>query len=1219
MADNLLNNDENKELIQGFIEDAADVLQRIQSAIRQLEDNPSDKSPLENLQGNLHTLRGMAEFLAIQDIEVLARAFEQSVTKLMHSAEPASQDLLQVYSQLFQTLEDLIDHFRQDEQVPKDITPLIQAINVETTYLTEAPLAEDTTPEEEAIPDSNPEQPDQKPSLLAPSSIILDMINSQLKDEDMQPLVETFIAETSEIIQHFEETLHRLNNEDLSSEIFERLSDQVSALKRTAGFLSLEQLSLLCSRLEQALIAWRDGLLVFDDHATDVLQQCLTRIKDHLQQVKDRHIEVVDLNKEVQALENIPFKQEEHEQHIEDEVYDSVETPGGDSFPEVEKQEVLDITLDDAIAETVHADQESVQPADDIQEGADITPKVSDVDAFNEQELLDTTNMEAENAEEMEPLADQAASSEDSMPMDFSDVDIPAAAYSPSQLILDDARSQLAMEDMQLIVDAFVDDGKKLFSNPEMPLSLLEDGAINMDLLEHLMEVVESIRSTSGFLSLEQVSMLAFTLSHSMEALLNGNATWTLAVGKALHISFHHLKNLMVEIEQRQLEKHDLSHVIYALLLIQVDGWHEEHMELLPAITSHEFATQEETPAPEEAPEPEDAVQEVVHPEGKTPPKAPEFTIGPDHPIYSSDMAEIVASFVVETAEVFDLLDNKLLDLEENYQDAELVNDIFRAVHTVKGSAGFLSLDQLSYLTHHFEDVLNRLRKGDIQFEPSMLDVMFDAFDNMKAMVQQVKDMELEVLEVDHIVKALWRISEGIYVPGGAENKAPAIPKEEVTTTLEASTSDPMPATDKKEAGRKGGSNKNKETNITETIRVEIDRLDSLMNLVGELVLSRNRLVQIIQDVGEHLKEQDEIQRNLADTSAQLDFITTELQAGVMHTRMVQMGRVFSKFPRVVRDLAKEAGKKIDLVIEGAETELDKSLTEEIGDPLVHLIRNACDHGVESPEVRLAAGKSEKGTVELSAQHEGNSIVIRIKDDGAGMDPEKLKSKAIEKGILTEKEAENMPDTEAFNLIFKAGFSTAKQLTKISGRGVGMDVVKTNITRMNGTISIQSELGKGSIIELKLPLTLAINQSLLIKQSSETFAIPLHSVVEVVSLESRKIDTIDGNEVIRLRERILPLVHISNVLGIENTKPKDQCFAVIVGLAHQRVGLVTDDLVGQKEIVIKPLGNYLKKIPGIAGSTILGDGRVIMILDIVELVRMVNERDVVSEQDAVLA
>ncbi|MCW8848617.1 MAG: chemotaxis protein CheA, partial [Melioribacteraceae bacterium] len=380
-------------------------------------------------------------------------------------------------------------------------------------------------------------------------------------------------------------------------------------------------------------------------------------------------------------------------------------------------------------------------------------------------------------------------------------------------------------------------------------------------------------------------------------------------------------------------------------------------------------------------------------------------------------------------------------------------------------------------------------------------------------------------------------------------------------------------------------------------------RLDELLNLVSELVLGRNRLAQLNTDVS-ILYEGTEIARNLGDTARQIDLLTTELQLAVMKTRMIKIGKVFNRFPRLVRDLSKETGKDINLVITGEKTELDKTLIEEINDPLVHLIRNSVDHGIEPPEKRIEAGKNPKGTITLSAEHEGNHIIISIIDDGKGIDPEVIVNKAISKGIITKEKSEELSKQEIFNLIFAPGFSTAEKVTNVSGRGVGMDVVKTNVSRLRGIIDVDSEVGKGTRIDIKLPLTLAIIQGLLVKVIGETIILPLSSVVEVVKVPKKEIYMVNKTECIKLRERVLPLINIDNLLYHSDIfkKETDRQFVVVIGLAEKRYGIKVDDLIGQKEIVIKSLGKYLGNIEGIAGSTIMGDGTVVMIADIAEII-----------------
>ncbi|MCD8212612.1 MAG: response regulator [Campylobacter sp.] len=392
-----------------------------------------------------------------------------------------------------------------------------------------------------------------------------------------------------------------------------------------------------------------------------------------------------------------------------------------------------------------------------------------------------------------------------------------------------------------------------------------------------------------------------------------------------------------------------------------------------------------------------------------------------------------------------------------------------------------------------------------------------------------------------------------------------------------------------------------------QTIRVKVKRLDHLMNLIGELVLGKNRLLKIYDDVEERY-EGEKFLEELNQVVSSLSLVTTDIQLAVMKTRMLPIAKVFNKFPRMIRDLSRELGKQIDLEISGEETELDKSIVEEIGDPLVHIIRNSCDHGIENPETRKAAGKNEKGIVQLKAYNEGNHIVVEIVDDGKGLDADMLKIKSIEKGIITEREADTMSDKEAFSLIFKPGFSTAAKVTNVSGRGVGMDVVKTNIEKLNGIIDIESEVGKGTVMKLKIPLTLAIIQSLLVGTQEEFYAIPLASVLETVRVPIDDIYTIDGKNVLRLRDEVLSLVRLSDVFGVNKVfDGGDQTYVVIIGVAEAKLGIIVDTLVGQEEIVIKSMGDYLQNIPGIAGATIRGDGRVTLIIDVGAMMEMAKD------------
>ncbi len=428
-----------------------------------------------------------------------------------------------------------------------------------------------------------------------------------------------------------------------------------------------------------------------------------------------------------------------------------------------------------------------------------------------------------------------------------------------------------------------------------------------------------------------------------------------------------------------------------------------------------------------------------------------------------------------------------------------------------------------------------------------------------------------------------------------------AKPKQEVAPAKETpKTETPKAPKTETKAKAKADTEENKAPSIgvEQTVRVDVRRLDHLMNLIGELVLGKNRLIRIYSDVEERY-DGEKFLEELNQVVSSISAVTTDLQLAVMKTRMQPVGKVFNKFPRMVRDLSRELGKSIELIIEGEETELDKSIVEEIGDPLIHIIRNSCDHGIEPLEERRRLNKPETGKVQLSAYNEGNHIVIKISDDGKGLDPVMLKEKAVEKGVISERDAEGMSDREAFNLIFKPGFSTAKVVSNVSGRGVGMDVVKTNIEKLNGIIEIDSEVGVGTTQKLKIPLTLAIIQALLVGVQEEYYAIPLSSVLETVRISQDEICTVDGKSVLRLRDEVLSLVRLSDIFKVDAIlESNSDVYVVIIGLADQKIGVIVDYLIGQEEVVIKSLGYYLKNTRGIAGATVRGDGKITLIVDV---------------------
>ncbi len=598
---------------------------------------------------------------------------------------------------------------------------------------------------------------------------------------------------------------------------------------------------------------------------------------------------------------------------------------------------------------------------------------------------------------------------------------------------------------------------------------------------------------------------------------------------------------------------------------------------------------------------------------------------------------ELLEGFLTETTELIEKLDDDLITLEKSSDDTDLMNRIFRSIHTIKGASSFLGFDLLVKVTHKTEDVLNRLRKGELVVTPEIMDVILEATDLVKVLVSDIKAGEIQEREIDGtIAKLLPFLSDSAAAaqkapePAAAPVQAPAAeapapaaaeqppvlsapetpvdaPPAAAVVPPAAPVPAPKPASEaapkKTPAPPKPADGKGDDLSDSSTVRVDVKRLDDLMNQVGELVLERNRMIQINQDLQQGEANRPDFQEEFGKLTKRMSFVTSELQMQVLKMRMIPVEKVFKKFPRIVRSMSRDLGKEVDLQIFGEETELDRSVVDEIGDPLIHLIRNAMDHGLESPDERIAAGKSRVGTLVLAAVHEGNQIIISIKDDGRGIDTDRVGRKAIEKGLISEEQLAAMSQREMFDLIFLPGFSTKDKATDLSGRGVGMDVVKTNIKKLNGLIEIKSEKGQGSEFILRLPLTLAIIQSLLVEVEGEVYSIPLSSVLETIRVDQRKFHMIGGQEVLKLRDMVLPLVRLQKVFNVQQRYERDDfCYVVVVGAADKRMGLVVTRLVGQQEVAIKSLGNYLANIPGIAGSTILGDGRVTLIVDPVGMI-----------------
>lgn len=630
----------------------------------------------------------------------------------------------------------------------------------------------------------------------------------------------------------------------------------------------------------------------------------------------------------------------------------------------------------------------------------------------------------------------------------------------------------------------------------------------------------------------------------------------------------------------------------------------------------------------------------------------------------SSYMLEMTGIFLDEVDEQLHIIDREILKLEQFGSSEETIQSLFRAAHTLKGSSAAMGFEEMKHLTHEMEHILDQVRNHRLQVTDGMTNLLFACLDHLKLLKEQFAYGSGISTDITGLIKELQNFSPGLNelldirielamdcpmksaraliirnqleTWGDVVRTHPPIDEieddhlsapKEIQYLLASQIEIPQLknallsmldvievrispyknqsiavksaiAPNPPEASKLADKQKNR------TIRVDVERLELLMNLVGELVIDQTRINQV-GNILHHRYSTDENVGDLGQISDHVSRVIGELQESVMKVRMLPIEQLFNRFPRMVRDLSRSLNKEIDLIIEGKETELDRTVIEEIGDPLIHLLRNAVDHGIETAEERIRRGKPPKGLLRIAATHEENQVVITVEDDGSGIDPAIIKESALHKGIISEKECIDLTDQEAIYLIFHPGFSTAASVSDISGRGVGMDIVRNHIEKLNGVINIETELGAGTRFKIKLPLTLAIITGLLIKINDRTFILPMSSVVEIVRMPPEAIQTIKGEMVIVIRERVLPVINLHEYLHINQIKQdKKHLQVVVVGAAERRFALVVDELIGNQEIVVKTLGTYVGKIDWISGATILGDGRVALILEVASIAKL---------------
>ncbi len=578
----------------------------------------------------------------------------------------------------------------------------------------------------------------------------------------------------------------------------------------------------------------------------------------------------------------------------------------------------------------------------------------------------------------------------------------------------------------------------------------------------------------------------------------------------------------------------------------------------------------------------------------------------------ADEMEEIISEFVIEAAETLERIDPMFVELETKGYDKDILNEIFRGMHTLKGAAGFLGFQPIVDVAHRAESIMKRLRDAEIVLSRELMDVILKSVDALRLFIFHIKMKDGIEEDISNLLNELDRASESakpstrteeekvkteVEVKADAKKEAEPEPEPEVEVEARAEAKaehfpPPSPAADQAQQVAK-------EREVVSQLRVDVSRIDKVMDFAGEIVLARNRLLNLAAKLDVNYSD-DPYVESLLETTGFLDRVTSDLQLAVMKMRMQPISKVFGKFPRMVRDMSRTLGKDIDLEMFGEDTEVDKTVIENIGDPLVHIIRNSIDHAVEFADERELKGKPRKGRIILSAYQKGTQIVIEVSDDGKGIDIDTVKKKALAKGLISEEEYQKMSDDAAINLIFLPGFSTKDVSTELSGRGVGMDVVKTNVGKLNGYVEVISKKDIGTTFKISLPLTLAILQAMMVRVGSEFYAVPQSMIEETLRIKKDNIKDITGQKVLTIRGRVVPLFDMSDVLSVQNrnNESRDHTYVLVVLVGDRRFCIAVDELIGQEEIVIKTINGIESEECGILGATITGDGRVVLILDL---------------------
>ena len=1202
-------------LLQDFIAETAEYLEDMEGCLLRLESDSDNPELLEEIFRPIHTIKGAAEYLGIESITELSRTIENLLYHHLHSdKEHIDRELVKILADSHERLTQLTRNLQHENPDPVAIDDLLDRLRI---FDTSSRISEEIRKVA-----GNENGNTQDDSGEAPA------IPGIEEDEYDEELFAIFLEQMEEKLTQIHSQLAGIRNPDESTQLtgLENCLALIEPLRAAANYMGYDHLTVFYDQWEEKLIEARKQ---FENDKTAATAECILCIENNIKALMSRYpqlhfpqpsapsppLEATPAPTETAAIHPASDKETLELDSNEDDIleqYASDPTPSnGDSESTINKETNDD--QDSGLFERLSWSFDNrIKQSPGIQNDNDLAeieaklfsdPKATELPAASKGESKvreQTISAEpiTESALELPPTPASASPIEPLPEIDtgpIQNVELPDI-----KTILDDYREENDSELFTIFQELLGEVLGDLALQAETLAN--SSGQERIAILDHCRKQIERLHSAANYMSYKRLTAFYDTwmreINQAQTRLENGEEGFFPGfVTSCLTARTLAIASLFPEIT---LPRPDSAATAQTITTADSPQIPTNEVSLDSPQTSEDSTGSEKSSSTAQTP--------------------------------INDLS-MLPDFITETREHLEEMEENLLLLDNKSDNREVLDNIFRSVHTIKGAAEYLGINRLATLTHNLENLLYQLRQNDLNINQEIIDLLMAGWDRISLLTRDLEEKQHETADIDDLlerIRTLGNTSETLASKPedksqlSASEQLSALPLSETTSDVPTTTPTTEPSTPPRQT--ESDALRPPEKSVKRSIRVEAGKIDALMNQVGELVVSRAGFTQILTEM---LGLQQELKQNtsldlreirritglanrLGDTTTLFEKVINELQEEVMKVRMLPISQLFNRYPRLVYDLVRNTGKKVKLDIEGAETELDKMVIEEISDPLIHIIRNAVDHGIETVEERREKGKPETGTIRLKAYHEGNHVIIEIMDDGRGLDLDHIKQKALKGNFASATELAKMSPQEITSLIMKPGFSTAAKVTHISGRGVGMDVVRKNIEKLNGTIEIDTTPGVEILFRIKIPLTLAIIPALRVRVGRELFTIPLSTVEETLKISWNEVFTIEGLEVLSYRETTLPLIRLLDLFKLETNKATDtlsnKAYVVVVSTGMKRMGLVVDALLNQENVVIKPLEDYIQERSGFSGATILGDGRISLILDIYELINLAIER-----------